>query len=183
MDAHALSAALASSGISLVRIEETVRTCPPEVAGLATSCGPEDGRVDEVVHYDGPAQFREVNDAWMRLATRFGLFGKDREFLLCVRADDASDSVWARVRLGDDWNIAGRVPNAIRGPWTGGLLTMSLSGSVVILGTTYEEYMSVLALPAPHRAPVVRRYARYVIEQGDLSEPERENLAAWLDRD
>ncbi|MFI0824398.1 hypothetical protein ACH4Q7_08075 [Streptomyces roseolus] len=183
MDTHALSATLASFGISLQGIEETVKTCPPEVAGLATSCGPEDGRVDEVIHYDSPTQFRDVNDAWMRLATRFGLLGTERQFLLCVRADDASDAVWARVRLGDDWNIAGRVPNAIRGPWTGGLLTMSLSGSVVVLGTTYQEYMSVLALPDPHRVPVLRRYAQYMIEQGDLSEPERENVAAWLDQD
>ncbi|MFD9517924.1 hypothetical protein [Streptomyces sp. NPDC059979] len=139
--------------------------------------------MDEVVQYDSPDQFREVNEAWIRLATRFGLFGKEREFLHCVRADDASEAVWARVKLGDDWHIAGRVPNTIRGPWTGGLLTMSLSGSVVVLGTTYEEYMSVLALPHPHRVPVISRYARYYMEKGKLSATECANLAAWLNQD
>ncbi|MEU8463956.1 hypothetical protein [Streptomyces sp. NPDC029003] len=167
-------------------IEKTVAACPPEVASLAASCGPEDGRVDEVIQYENADSLRDVNRAWMRLASRFELFGKEREFLLCVRADDESDPIWARVRLGENWNIAGRSPSTIPGParpWTSGLLTMSLSGSVVIIGTTYEQYMSVLALPHPHRAPDIRRYAHYVLEKGTLSEQECENVKAWLDQD
>ncbi|MGW5851046.1 hypothetical protein ACWFQ8_24390 [Streptomyces sp. NPDC055254] len=142
--------------------------------------------MDEIIQYGSPDPLRDVNNAWIRLASQFGLFGKEREFLLGVRADEESDSVWARVRLGEEWNVAGHSPSTITGPcrpWTGGLLTMSLSGSVVIIGTTYEQCMAVLALPDPHRVPVIRRYAQYVMAKGKLSEWEDENLRAWLDQD
>lgn len=112
--------------------------------------------------------------------------GQDREFLLAVREDDESESLWARVRLGEKWSVAGRSPSGIVGParpWTGGLLTMSLSGDVVVVGTTYEEYMSVLAVPRPYRVEVMRRYAGYLLAEGRVTGMEALNLRAWLDRE
>ncbi|MFF7590495.1 hypothetical protein ACFZCK_23710 [Kitasatospora purpeofusca] len=113
MNNEHLSARLADSGLILVRVEETVTTCPPSAAFAATGCGPEDGRVDTVVEYDTPDPLGDVNRAWFAQATRFGLLGDTGEFLLLVNMHDDpydGDLRWARVRLGADWNVAGNRP-------------------------------------------------------------------------
>ncbi|MEU6495303.1 hypothetical protein ABZ890_33740 [Streptomyces sp. NPDC046984] len=181
-----MSTTLASSGVTLLAIERTVTSCPPEAAHAATSCGPEDGRVDIIVEYDSPDPLQEVDDAWFGLALRFGLFGESGEFLLLVNLHDDpydSDLYWARVRLQATWTVVGSNSTTINGPAGDGLGTMSPSGDVLIVGTTYEEYMSVLAVPHPHRASAIRKYAQFMLRDGKLAADETKNVKTWLARD
>ena len=180
-----LSTTLVSSGVTLLAIEQTVTSCPPEAA-CATSCGPWDGRVDIVVEYDSPDPLQEVDDAWFELASRFGLFGESGEFLLLVNLHDDpydSDLYWARVRLQENWTVAGSSSATINGPARDGLATMSPSGDVIIVGTTNQEDMSVLAVPRPHRASAIRKFAQFMLRDGKLTADEAENLKRWLARD
>lgn len=160
-------------------------SCPPEAAH-ATSCGPWDGRVDIVVEFDSPDPLQEVDDAWSELASRFGLFGESGEFLLLVNLHDDpydSDLYWARVRLQENWTLAGSNSATVNGPARDGLATMSPSGDVIIVGTTNQEDMSVLAVPRPHRASAIRKFAQSMLRDGELTADEAENVKRWLARD
>ncbi|RMI37005.1 hypothetical protein EBO15_37070 [Actinomadura harenae] len=60
-----------------------------------------------------------VNRAWFRLATEYGLFNEDREFLIGV---DYAQSVhepdwgWLQVQLLDEWDIVGSEVGLLGGP-------------------------------------------------------------------
>lgn len=79
---------------------------------------PEHGRFDsephEIARPDAPDFADTVNAAWHRMATEYGLFDDQREFLLAVgRAslgedpDEEPHDVWFRVRLLDAWDLVG----------------------------------------------------------------------------
>ncbi|MFI8389186.1 hypothetical protein [Streptomyces sp. NPDC085540] len=141
--------------------------------------------MDVIVNYDSPSPLREVDEAWFTLASRFGLFAEDGTFLLLVNLLDDVDDIdlrWARVRLNQEWTVAGDNPATINGPGKRGLCTMSAVGDVVIVGTTYEEYMSVLAVPDPHRASAIKHHAEGLLRSGNLSAGEAENVKRWLER-
>jgi hypothetical protein len=88
MNIEAFTGKLAASGLILLDGEPVLTSCPPEAASQASACGPEHGRVDEVIDLKRPDALRDVNAAWYRLATRFGLFGERGEFLLFVNLSD-----------------------------------------------------------------------------------------------
>ncbi|MFI5982409.1 hypothetical protein ACIBEA_16185 [Streptomyces sp. NPDC051555] len=181
-----LATTLALSGITLLGIDETVTSCPPDAASQTTACGPWDGRVDEVVEFDSPDPLQAVDEAWWRLACQFDLFGAEGEFLLLVNLHDDpydSDSYWARVRLQEKWTVAGSNSSTINGPSLDGLITMSPTGTVIIEGSTYQDYMSVLAVPSPHRASAIRKFTEFMLREHKLSADEAESVARWLAQD
>lgn len=94
------------------------------------SCGPEhgrfDSRADEVVDVDDPQMPGKVNAGWWRMATEYGLFDDRREFLVSVDYNDhdgvGPDYAWIRVRLSEQWDLAGSGSNALRSTF-GGVFT------------------------------------------------------------
>lgn len=118
----AIAADLAPAGLLfLERVDgEIVYPLPPH--RLPASCLPEHGRFDakpdEVVDVTDPDMSAIVNAGWWRMATEYGLFDERREFLLGVdyRDPDAVDPeyAWVRVRLNDEWDLAGSGSAALR---------------------------------------------------------------------
>jgi len=83
------------------------------------------------------------------MATEYGLFDEDREFLIAVdyRDPDAIDpeNAWVRVRLADEWNLAGSNTPALQS-WFGAVFTdrfvpeftaLSLDGRVLLSTTVW----------------------------------------------
>lgn len=78
------------------------------------SARPEEGRIDarpdEVIDLNDPDLAVKVNAGWLRLATEHGLLNTDREFLISVDYSESlsePERAWVRVRLQDEWDIAG----------------------------------------------------------------------------
>ncbi|MDX2818844.1 hypothetical protein PV410_41015 [Streptomyces sp. PA03-5A] len=185
MNIETLTDKLGASGLLVLDGEPLLTTCPPEAASQASACGPEHGRVDEVIDLKRRDGLRDVNAAWYRLATRFGLFGERGEFLTFVNLgeDDEIDFRWLQVKLQECWNMAGSTEGTINGPSLDGLLTMSPHGDVIIEGTTYQGGVAaVLAVPNPHRALPIRRLAESIMRSGKLPPGEAASIGAWLDR-
>ncbi len=113
-----MAALLAPAGLHFVQRRLDEVPLPPLPEGCSpASARPEHGRFDsrpdEIVDADAPDMADKVNGSWYRMATEYGLFDEDREFLLGVdytRPDDEGheESAWAwvQVRLLDDWDIA-----------------------------------------------------------------------------
>ncbi|MGV9786549.1 PE-PGRS family protein [Streptomyces sp. NPDC003435] len=85
----------------------------------------------------------ELNRQWHRLAVEHGVIDADGEFLIAVANQGRSG--WTRVRLGEQWDLAGRL-----GPKAGQpeFVTMSPDGESV-LGVTCEEYEVWFVAVAP----------------------------------
>ncbi|MEU0942971.1 PE-PGRS family protein [Streptomyces canus] len=81
---------------------------------------------------DRPDLVAELNAQWHRLATETGILGGEGVFLV----DFSGNGSWVRVRLTDDWDLAG-----VLGPRPGQpeFLTLSLDGDTMV-GATTEEY-------------------------------------------
>jgi hypothetical protein len=81
---------------------------------------------------DRPDLVAELNAQWHRLATGAGILGGAGVFLV----DFSGSGGWVRVRLTDDWDLAG-----VLGPRPGQpeFLTLSLDGDAMV-GATTEEY-------------------------------------------
>lgn len=80
---------LAPAGLRFVqRIRDEVRLPPLPPGHSPASAGPEHGRFDsgpdEIADVDAPNMADKVNASWYRMATEYGLFDEDREFLLGV---------------------------------------------------------------------------------------------------
>jgi hypothetical protein len=117
---------LGPAGLRLVeRVQQEVQLPPlPEYVSPA-SARPEHGRFDsdpdEVADLDAPDFADTVNSGWHRMATEYGLFDDQREFLLAVgRArlgedpDDEPYEVWFRVQLLDEWDMVGSEVGLLR---------------------------------------------------------------------
>jgi hypothetical protein len=109
-----VAAALAPAGLQFIRREPGKVRLPLKPGKSAASSLPEEGRFDarpdEVVDVDDPEFAVKLNAGWLRMATEFTLFGEQREFLLNVDyAEDPGEPerAWVRVRLLDEWDIAG----------------------------------------------------------------------------
>ncbi|MFI8347315.1 PE-PGRS family protein [Streptomyces sp. NPDC085596] len=92
---------------------------------------------------DHPDLVAELNRQWYRLAVERGVVNGDGEFLINVA--DQGCTCWTRVRLGEQWDLAG-----LPGPRAGQpeFVTMSLDGESV-LGATCEEYEVWIVAIAP----------------------------------
>jgi hypothetical protein len=178
----ALVTELAASGVIVVSRRPPV-VCPTEAA-VISACTPKDGRIDELVNLSDPDARNQVNDAFLRLASRYGLFGENGDFLLTVnlkRDGIGIDIQWIRVRLADSWDMSGRYSRTICGPSRDGFLAMSLDGEVMISATTYEGNLgSVIALPAPYRAAPIRRAVGYLLDSERIPDEEKAAMRTWL---
>ncbi|MFE7244493.1 hypothetical protein [Streptomyces sp. NPDC057580] len=180
---------------------------PVFAAVYAVSCGPETGRRDAYVEYDDPNLIERANRGWYELATSFGLFAADREFLLALPAHRYNAQaayrhrrhVWRRVRLLDKWDVMGAACS-IRlgtsaygyaehllggGPGRPEFVMLSLDSTLAMSGTTWQAGISSLAVPNPARAQVIRRmldYAANAEEDGFTVDPraDRAKALAWL---
>ncbi|TCR22712.1 hypothetical protein EV578_10442 [Streptomyces sp. BK205] len=83
---------------------------------------------------DRPDPVAELNTQWHRLASEAGMLSGDGVFLIAVSG--TGEGSWTRVRLGDDWDLAG-----VLGPRPGQpeFLTLSPDGDALV-GATTEEY-------------------------------------------
>ncbi|WP_424709760.1 PE-PGRS family protein [Kitasatospora acidiphila] len=84
---------------------------------------------------DHPDLVAELNRQWHQLAVEHGVLGADGEFLVGVAFPDSGYQEWTRVRLTEQWDLAGHL-----GPKPGEpeFVAMSPDGESV-LGTTTEE--------------------------------------------
>ncbi|MFJ9607834.1 hypothetical protein ACIRS1_15990 [Kitasatospora sp. NPDC101176] len=109
----------------LERVHGEVQLPPLPPYHSPASARPEHGRFDshqdEVADLDASDMADKVNASWLRMATEYGLFDGNREFLLAVsRADLGEDpdeepyTVWLRVRLLDDWDLVGSEVDLLR---------------------------------------------------------------------
>ncbi|MBL7498752.1 hypothetical protein I6A84_04410 [Frankia sp. CNm7] len=127
---------------------------PPFAAGMVTSCHPDEGRRDRTVRLDDPDLVSKANADWYALATEFGLFSAERQFLLgisvpigsgggkTVSHDEEVEAVWGLVELLDDWDIMGKGAAAgiTGGPYGRPAFVMSaVDGSVFVQGTVWQD--------------------------------------------
>jgi hypothetical protein len=109
-----VAAMLATAGIEFInRIQGEIQT-PLKPNLTAASSRPKDGRfdgnTDEIVDVEDPDFAHKVNSAWMRMAADYGLFNANGEFLIKLDYSEHSPEAiysWVRVRLRNDWDIAG----------------------------------------------------------------------------
>ncbi|MFH9492567.1 hypothetical protein ACIPJG_08490 [Streptomyces halstedii] len=157
---------------------------PPLVTGQAPSCPPEDGRVESLVDIGDPMLLEKGNAEWHRLSVEAGLFTEaDRRFLVALASEEDGPSQWICVELQDSWDIMGR---GASGPLGSGYCRpefrmLSLDGSVLSCGTTWESAISAFVLKGLRNSQVLRRFAEWVAT-GEIGHP-AESVAArrWLD--
>ncbi|MEU6347857.1 hypothetical protein ABZ896_00815 [Streptomyces sp. NPDC047072] len=123
---------LGRAGLDVVgdwRVEEVLP--PPAVWRHVIGWGTEP---TVAVADDRPDLVAELNAQWHRLASETGVLGDDGVFLVDFSGNEGRK--WVRVRLTDDWDLAG-----VLGPRPGQpeFLTLSLDGDVMV-GVTTEEY-------------------------------------------
>jgi hypothetical protein len=141
----AIAADVAPAGLKFVeRVTGEVRYPLPPHRSPA-SCLDEHGRFDsepdEIVDVDDPDMPAKVNAGWWRMATEFGLFDERREFLLGVdyRDPDAvhPEHAWVRVRLADEWDLAGSGSTALRS-YMGALFTKRFVPEFTMLSLDHQ---------------------------------------------
>ncbi|GLZ78547.1 hypothetical protein Afil01_33540 [Actinorhabdospora filicis] len=161
-----MAAALARAGLLFItRIHGEVRRPALPPGHSPASARPEHGRFDspphEVADVDEPGMVGKVNAGWYRMAVEHGLFGEDREFLFAADySTSAAEYVqgWVRVRLLDEWDLAGSGVEQLRSPM-GALLThrfvpeftvLSLDGRVLMNTTVWGNgAISTIAIRPP----------------------------------
>lgn len=174
---------------------------PAFIGGMVTSCGREEGRRDRIVKLHDPDRVMKFNADWYAMATEFGLFSKDRCFLVSLspaidpvfdRArEEAEDwknpvwweSVWGLVELLNDWDLAGAgaASHVLGSGYSHPDFVMSaVDGSVFIAGTVWQDSIGTVVLPMPYCSPTLRSLARRSIRSRTASEGE--DLEAWLAR-
>ncbi|MFF5225725.1 hypothetical protein [Dactylosporangium sp. NPDC000521] len=126
----ALAADLARAGLEFMeRVNGEVNLplpSPPPYYSPA-SCREEHGRFDanpdEIVGVDDPDLPAKVNAGWWRMATEYDLIDAQREFLLAVDYRDPEsvepETAWVRVRLADEWDLAGSEVTALGSSFAG----------------------------------------------------------------
>ncbi|MFG2812772.1 PE-PGRS family protein [Streptomyces sp. NPDC048410] len=129
------------AGLEVVEPGPVSDACPPMAAWrpvIAASTEPTLAVPDD--HADLVA---ELNRQWHRLAVEHGVIDAGGEFLITVANQGRTG--WTRVRLGEQWDLAGHL-----GPKAGQpeFVTMSLGGESV-LGVTCEEYEVWFVAVAP----------------------------------
>ncbi|MFE3454947.1 hypothetical protein ACFXJ8_39095 [Nonomuraea sp. NPDC059194] len=167
-----IAAQLAPAGLLFIRrVEGEVRQPHLPPGRSPSSARPEDGRFDsrpdEIPDVNDPDMPVKVNASWLRMASEFGLFNKDREFLLLVNYADEEDewedhSGWVQVRLLDEWDLAASGVEQLRS-WIAGTFTprfvpefrmVSLDGQTVIETTVWGNgTVSTIAIRPSATAP------------------------------
>lgn len=157
---------------------------PPLVTGQAPSCPFEDGRTESLVDIEDPLLLEKANADWYRLSFEAGLFTEaDRRFLVALAPEEDGPSQWICVELQDSWDIMGAGASGVLGSGRchPEFRMLSLDGSALSCGTTWESAISVFVVKSPHRSQVLRRFAEWVAT-GEIGHPEESAAARhWLD--
>lgn len=185
MDEMELKESLAAAGLLVLEeCGDLGGLVPPLVTGQAPSCPPEDGRTESLVDIEDPLLLEKANADWYRLSVEAGLFTEaDRRFLVALTPNEDGPSQWICVELQDSWDIMGR---GASGPLGSGCCRpefrmLSLDGSVLSCGTTWESAISTFVLKELRNSQVLRKFAEWVAT-GEIGHP-AESAAArrWLD--
>ncbi|KPI12394.1 hypothetical protein OV450_3012 [Actinobacteria bacterium OV450] len=180
-----LKESLAAAGLLLLEeCGDLGGLVPPLVTGQAPSCPPQDGRTESLVDVGDPLLLEKANAEWYRLSVGAGLFTKaDRRFLVALTPEEDGPAQWICVELQDSWDIMGRGASGLLGSGycRPEFRMLSLDGSVLSCGTTWESAISAFVVKAPHRSQVLRKFAEWVAT-GEIGHP-TESAAArrWLD--
>lgn len=165
-DQQAIETSLRIAGITTRDFSWSSPTLPASAAWMLTACLSEDGRVDRLFDLDEAGLIEKANRAWWELVVEYGLLDQDRSFLVSVGPVDHEIPArphWARVRLENDWDIVGGgTENGVLGGPSGqpGFVMMSLDESVLIGGATWQDSISIIALPNPLAASAIRKFMR-----------------------
>lgn len=164
-----IAAELAPAGLRFVERDRARVRLPSQAANLAPSCRDEDGRIDalphEVVELDDPDMAEKVNAGWFRLAVESGLLTEHREFLIEVDYSDTPDEpelAWVRVRLLDEWDVAGSGVSAL-GTYGPEFTALSVDEKVLMRTTRWGDgTVSTLVVPSPATVSIIRNYAEWM---------------------
>ncbi|MEU6711943.1 hypothetical protein ABZ897_10760 [Nonomuraea sp. NPDC046802] len=175
---------------------------PTRVAMVATSASEVELWHVRAVELGDPDRVAQFNADWYALATEFGLFSAERQFLVMLTpaidpvfdqaresTDDWEDPawwehVWGLVELEGDWDLAGA--GAASGVLGSGyacpaFVMSATDGSVFVVGAVWRDSIGVAVLPAPHCSAGLQEVARRDLGSR-RTEGEREDLLAWLAR-
>ncbi|MEU6488735.1 hypothetical protein [Streptomyces sp. NPDC046887] len=192
MDHSALASSLALAGLRFQGLADPAAPLTPvTVAGFANAVGDEDGARAVSVSSADPRLAEKANAAWHRLADESGLFtGDGGEFLVAVDLGTGRPHVfrWARVRLGDPWDImdAGSAGPLGAGSLLPGFVMQSTDGRVIVRGDTWESEIGAVSVRDPHRVQVLRQQAQWQADQPHRPDSDdayqSEAARRWLDR-
>jgi hypothetical protein len=107
----------------------------------------------------------EIDAQWHRLAVEHGIIGPDGEFLVAVDGD------WKRVRLADEWDLAGSLAEH---PGRPEFLTLSVDGDALLGVTTKEHEVRLIAVGGV-------RERREAEARREAAETPEEREQAWED--
>jgi hypothetical protein len=185
MDEMELKESLASAGLLVLeKCGDLSGLMPALVSGQAPSCPPEDGRTESLVDIEDPLLLEKANADWYQLSVEAGLFTEaDRRFLVALTPEEEGPSHWICVELQDSWDIMGNGASGLLGSGycRPEFRMLSLDGSVLSCGTTWESAISTFVLKEPLHSQVLRKFAEWVAT-GEIGHP-AESVAArrWLD--
>ncbi|MBQ0852591.1 hypothetical protein J8N05_30970 [Streptomyces sp. BH-SS-21] len=191
MNAENLTQAMKNCGMRFLEFRRGTGI-PPYVAGMVTSCRPDEGRLDRTVALDDPALVSKANAGWFDLAVECGLLSVERQFLLSIGVPhpDAVDhtdmeGVWGLVELLDDWDVMGAgCASGVTGSRYGhpAFVMSALDGSVFAQGTVWQGSVGTAVLPCPHRVQSLRDVATLNVGKPYRTAAENEDTLAWLAR-
>ncbi|MFJ9564972.1 hypothetical protein ACIRQQ_33680 [Streptomyces fuscichromogenes] len=185
MDEMELKESLAAAGLLVVEgWGDPGGLIPPFVTGQAPSCPPGGGRTESLLDIEDPLLLEKANAAWYRLSTEAGLFAEvDRRFLVGLTFDEDGPSQWICVELQESWDIMGVGASRVLGSGycRPEFRMLSLDGSVLSCGTTWESAISTFTVREPGNSQVFRKFAEWVAT-GEIGHPE-DSVAAyrWLE--
>ncbi|MGC5019819.1 hypothetical protein [Micromonospora sp. DT47] len=168
---------------------------PSFAAWMVTSSHPDEGRRDRTVSLDDPERVSKANADWYTLATDYGLFTDGRRFLVSLEVplaaaggsgpddEEEAELVWGLVQLADEWDVMGvGAASGVLGwgPGCPGFAMSSLSGSVFVQGTVWQDSIGTAVLPAPYKATSLRETVRRNVGKPYRTVAENEDALAWL---
>ncbi|WP_328913064.1 MULTISPECIES: hypothetical protein [unclassified Streptomyces] len=180
-----LKESLAAAGLLVLEESGDLSGLVPSlVTGQAPSCPPGDRRTESQVDNEDPLLHEKANADWYRLSVEAGLFAEaDPRFLVALTPEEDGPSQWIRVELQDSWDIMGTGASGLLGSGycRPEFRMLSLDGSVLTCGTTWESAISTFVLKEPGNSQVLHKFAEWVAT-GEIGHP-AESAAArrWLD--
>lgn len=187
MDELALAEQLGRAGLTFLGWpDRSAVLVPVSVARYAVSCPAGDSRIDVKLRYSDASWWKHANDAWLDIASRGRLFGRDNDFLIAIalRSDVwPVRSTWAIVRLAAVWDIAGEGAAGLLGSGRHRpeFVMLAVDGRAIVQGTVWQDGIGFLAVRNPRRAEVLRQRAEFLSTWERADPEERLAARAWLE--
>lgn len=156
---------LGRAGLDVVGDRRVEQVLPPPLAWRRVTAREAEPAV--TVRSDRPDLVRELNAQWHRLASETGVLGADGVFLFDFPGSGTAS--WTRVRLTDDWDLAGVLGER---PGQPEFVTVSLDGDALVGATTGESGVRLVAVDRIRERQ--EEAARAAAE-----ETEEDRAAAW----